>query len=617
MQKQPLSKLLESLLLLVFIVNWSVSHSQNICDGNLGENIFADGNFGSGSQNWLPFDPGIAPGYIYQTNPPPDDGFYMITNDIGDWPWVYDTWLQVEDNSTDPDGYMMVVNASFDPGIFYENIVDNLCENTLYEFTADIINLIRSWATDHNDPNVDFLLDDVVVFSTGTIPKNESWNKYGFTFTTNPGQTSLKLSLRNNAPGGIGNDLALDNISFRACGPSAFVNAETSVLLCENGQGLTISAEIPVVQFVQWQLSIDNGVNWADIPTAIELEYFHQDLSPGIYLYRYLSATTIENLMNSKCRIISDIFSVEVLPITFEVERIICEGDLLEFGTQELSSSGTFIESFISESGCDSIVTLNLEVRDEPEFEIDYVVTDPACQGLFPGSIQVNNVSGGIEPYTYSLDENVNTIGFFEDLQVGSYTITIVDSIGCEDSFTHLLNEEIPFFLDAGSDFDIKLGESVFPIVNHNYSLVDIEWSAHNDISCSDCIDPEIFPLQDGEYILTAENDRGCVLSDTILVRVDDTKNVFIPNSFSPNQDGINDVFEIYSQLNIVKEIKNFLVYDRWGNMIFDGKTSNTFSWDGTFDNRPASLGMYVYFIEIEYIDSIIEKLTGSISITL
>ena len=54
----------------------------SICTGSLGENIFPNGDFGSGLPNILPTDPGLAPGYIYQLNPPPNDGYYCITNNM-------------------------------------------------------------------------------------------------------------------------------------------------------------------------------------------------------------------------------------------------------------------------------------------------------------------------------------------------------------------------------------------------------------------------------------------------------------------------------------------------------------------------------------------------------
>jgi len=132
------------------------------CTGNLGENIFTEGDFGSGPANILTPDPGIAPGFLYQPNPPPNDGFYTITNDMRSWAFAFPAWETFADNSNDPNGYMMVVNAAFDPGKFYEQ-------------------------------QVDFSIDDVSQFTTGLIPETGTWNTYGFTFTTPAGSTTTAI----------------------------------------------------------------------------------------------------------------------------------------------------------------------------------------------------------------------------------------------------------------------------------------------------------------------------------------------------------------------------------------------------------------------------------------
>ena len=204
-------------------------------------NIFEEGDFGSGEDIFLQEDPGIAPGYVY-TAGPPEDGFYTITNNLGNWPELFDCWLPVQDNSSDPNGYMMVVNATFEPGIFYEEVVDDLSENTEYEFTADILNLI-STDCDLMDPNVAFLIDGVAQFETGPIVESNGWMSYGFSFTTAPGQTSVQLSLRNNAPGGQGNDLALDNITFRPS-PEKYSYAYSEISYDDKDSTIYLSGKI-------------------------------------------------------------------------------------------------------------------------------------------------------------------------------------------------------------------------------------------------------------------------------------------------------------------------------------------------------------------------------------
>ncbi|MEL6943554.1 MAG: hypothetical protein AAFO82_12865, partial [Bacteroidota bacterium] len=147
-----------------------------ICTGNLGDNIFEEGDFGEGSANNIQQNPNIAPGYQYTPFGPPPDGFYTITNNTGAWSGLYGTWMELRDNSSDPNGYMMVVNASFSQGNFYEQIIDGLCENTLYVFSADIINVVKESVTNHIFPNVSFLINEETQYTTGDIPQTEQWN---------------------------------------------------------------------------------------------------------------------------------------------------------------------------------------------------------------------------------------------------------------------------------------------------------------------------------------------------------------------------------------------------------------------------------------------------------
>ncbi|MBK7939178.1 MAG: hypothetical protein IPJ82_19820 [Lewinellaceae bacterium] len=98
------------------------------CTGNLGDNIFPDGDFGSGLPNVIPVNPNLAPGYTYQKNPPPNDGSYSIANSTVGWgSFAANTWIKIEDKGPEPNGYMMVVNASYQPGLFYQKVVQ-VCE---------------------------------------------------------------------------------------------------------------------------------------------------------------------------------------------------------------------------------------------------------------------------------------------------------------------------------------------------------------------------------------------------------------------------------------------------------------------------------------------------------
>ncbi|MCI5082331.1 MAG: hypothetical protein MRY78_11570, partial [Saprospiraceae bacterium] len=287
------------------------------CSGLRGENILPDGDFGSGQSNTLEFDPGFAPGYIYTTDPPPSDGDYTITNNTTSWgDFALNGWINTGDNSADPEGYMMVVNATVQPGAFFQRTVD-VCENTNYEFSVDVINVVEPIGVQRIQPLVDFQIDGLTLYSTGNVPQDGQWHTYGFSFTTAPGVSEVTLTLLNNAPGGIGNDLALDNISFLACGPEVETGAVAEGPYCpgdpaEISIGIGPGLDDPIIQ---WQLSLDGGNNWENTGTPSTDTFLVINSLPYQAQYRALVAESEANLANIACSALSEPILFDFSPI--------------------------------------------------------------------------------------------------------------------------------------------------------------------------------------------------------------------------------------------------------------------------------------------------------------
>lgn len=600
--------------------------AQEICTGNLGENIFEAGDFGSGVSNLIPSDPGIAPGYVYTLSPPPNDGFYTITNNTGSWSGLFPTWLRVMDNSNDPRGYMMVVNASYSAGIFYEQDVDGLCENTLYEFSADILNLIMAQVAGHIRPNVSFLINDEVRYSTGDIPQNERWNIYGFTFSTGPGETSVKLTLRNNAPGGIGNDLALDNISFRACGPMALILPLEVANICEDGAPIALNATIQGDQYaapaLQWQQSFDEGATWEDIPGATGPSIQHTQLAGGYYYYRYLLAASPDNLANSKCRVISNVKVVYVQPKFHSVADTICAGSSYLFGNTPLTSAGTYIDTLLSSIGCDSIVTLTLSLVPALGLSAEVASSDPSCAGYRDGAIEVSNVRNFYPPVTISLDGMAVTAeaASFPNLGGGAYLVSVIDRFGCRLDYDAALNEPDSLRINLGAGQAIGLGEELTLPVTANYPLAGAEWSPPELVICDDdCLKPLIQPLRTTTFTLTGVTANGCTATDSVRIEVKEVRAVYIPNAFSPNEDGRNDRFTLFAGLPNVQEVVNMQVFGRWGALIFERSNFSpndlSLGWDGRFKGREAPAGTYAYVFRVRFLDEVELEYTGAVEL--
>ena len=610
------------LLFILFSLIMTPNLFAQFCEGDLGENIFTEGDFGAGTANVLLTDPGIAPGYIYITNPPPLDGEYLITNNIALWGDSFD-WIQPQDNSDDPNGYMLVVNASIAAGLFYEQQIDGLCENTLYEFSADIINLLNT--TNPNiKPNVSFLIDGTESFSTGDIPENGTWNTYGFTFTTTPGQTSVVLALQNNAPGGQGNDLAIDNIAFRACGPQTVIlpAAAEEINICADGAPLDLNANIIGTEYdspaIQWQQSFDGGITWEDIVGANDFTFTHSELIDGDYYYRYILANGNANLSNEKCRVISSSKIINVIPnlLTTTIDTI-CDGLDYMLGGNSFNTSGTYKDTLVSSTGCDSIVTLELTVVPDTDITANITPTNITCTDLTDGTIVIDSIMNGALPYSFFIDgemTNAQTL----NLAIGNYQVTITDRYGC--SLENNLNIESPpsFTIDIGDDMTIALGETVSLEVITDNDVEDYFWTpAELNDDCTDPCDKIAFaPLNNMAVTVKASTLSGCEAQDSIFITINKNTNIAIPSAFSPNGDGLNDFFGFQGNLPIIQEIQSFRVFNRWGQVVYNA-TNNTSSngWDGTIKDTPAPLGVYPYAIDILFIDGEIITYQGAVTL--
>ncbi|WP_235291167.1 gliding motility-associated C-terminal domain-containing protein [Portibacter lacus] len=109
-----------------------------------------------------------------------------------------------------------------------------------------------------------------------------------------------------------------------------------------------------------------------------------------------------------------------------------------------------------------------------------------------------------------------------------------------------------------------------------------------------------------GEYIVSVVSSQGCEIDVLLML---DVFGVFIPNIFSPNQDGFNDTFTIIGEADQF-QVQEFKIYDRLGNMVFSG-----YEWDGTWKGSPIAEGVYTYFLRLKIGNGKTELKTGSITL--
>ena len=126
-------------------------------------------------------------------------------------------------------------------------------------------------------------------------------------------------------------------------------------------------------------------------------------------------------------------------------------------------------------------------------------------------------------------------------------------------------------------------------------------------------------PIEDIVYSLTVVDTNGCEGFDDVLIEVDKNRNVYIPNTFTPNGDGTNDVFRVYAGVG-VNRITKFQVFDRWGESVFEAtdlipNDLGPDGWDGTFKGEFMNPGVFIYLIEVEFVDGVVLLYRGDITL--
>jgi gliding motility-associated-like protein len=305
------------LLLVVFSFARIICSSAQLCTGSLGDPV-VNITFGDGSTNNGGYTPTNA--YTYTNSSCPNDGFYTITKSTTNC--FNNSWHTVNADHTG-NGAFMLVNASYTPGDFLVTKVTDLCPNTTYEFAAWIMNVI---IRNSIKPNITFSIETTAgailqQFSTGDILETTQpeWKQYGFFFKTPINNPEIILRMTNNAPGGIGNDIGLDDITFRPCGAitltSSIQGNNNIVEECEdNTHFYKLESSIStgyVDPFFQWQLSMDSGKIWKDIPNAIAPTYLCNVKDSGNYWYR-ITVTERTSATITACRIVSNNIVINV-----------------------------------------------------------------------------------------------------------------------------------------------------------------------------------------------------------------------------------------------------------------------------------------------------------------
>jgi len=279
-------------------------------------------------------------------------------------------------------------------------------------------------------------------------------------------------------------------------------------------------------------------------------------------------------------------------------------------------------------NGCTDQVSFTLT---EPT-PVQAVIPDPADPRCFgettPFTVTMASGGVGMDPldYTFQIDRNgLNfPLGQQANIFAGAHIITIEDPNGCtfEDSIFVDQPEQISVAFTP-ANVTVELGDSMYqlnPEVTSSLPLDSIIWSPGDFLSATNILTPIVEPLENTQYTLTITDINGCTASASVLVELDRNRNVYVPNGISPNGDGRNDEFRVYACRG-VRSIQSARLFDRWGGLIYEGLDlapvcdGGLVLWDGEINGQEAPIGVYVYVIEVEFIDGVTFTYRGDVTV--
>lgn len=424
----------KTIILLCFFTALGNKIQAQIC--SFGDPVFIE-NFGYGNSRLGPslnqdpntnVHPNFRPADLYEyvgSGSVSWDQYSIIKNPRDAAPGGTATWNDdfpdhTPDNIDNGNGYLYYCDALNDLKVFYAQKIDGLCPNIEYELSA--------WFAKTNppdyyiDPNIKLIIgftdinDDtigsIVETDTGSIEGEGAnrWHRKSLIFTVPIGAENIYFMLKNNVAGSAGNDLAIDDIEVRPCGPEIEItdqlaNTVINSLQCVGNpytKDISLSANIPANFVMQWQESTTDGV-WTDIinENSSTLNYSISLDTNSSHSFRIKFAHNLSNLLNNACN----------------------------FNTQEIVYNQIITQEIIN------FAISNVTISETNTIKVDIISS---------------NIDGD---YYFQLDDGIpQRSNIFENALVGLRLITVIDASTCNAIYKEVLVLDVPKFITPNND---------------------------------------------------------------------------------------------------------------------------------------------------------------------
>lgn len=274
----------------------------------------------------------------------------------------------------------------------------------------------------------------------------------------------------------------------------------------------------------------------------------------------------------------------------------------VDCATPSTTTSGdiTYVVTGTSSQGCSAKDSVAVRVKDK--FTMTRSTSDSVCRG---SSKKIS--ASGAHTYEWtpsaSLDNATSSSPTATPDTTTIYRVIGTDDINCfkDTGFITIKVNPLPS-VEAGVDKTINVGQSVdlMPIISPD--VTQVIWLPTFGLDRSSWPGITVKPTENTEYTVEAKNRGGCMARDRVTVFVIcNGSNIFIPNTFSPNADGVNDIF--YPRGTGLFKIRSMRIFTRWGEMVFDktnfDANNSSYGWDGTSKGKGLAPDVFVYTLEV------------------
>ena len=595
-----------------YLDNPSVQNPISSAPGNItyyltsekkGNNLIINGDFSTGNT-------AFTSAYNYAASNITEGQFF-----VGPSPRAWNASLSNCGDHTTGNGNMMLVNGAPTADVKVWTQTVTVVPNTNYSFGTWIQAL---WPPNPAQLRFSINNNDVGSLITASLPTC-TWTQF-YTTWNSGNATTATISIVNKNTLVIGNDFALDDISF-----TPIIITRDSVKITVESPKINTSSDSSICIGSPMQISTSGASSYI--------------WSPASGLSNYQIANPIANPTSTTKYVVTgtnsfgctakDSITVTVKPnptIILSNDTLICSGSSLQLSASGGSSySWSPINSLSNNSisnpiatpviattykvivtnadNCSSTDSIRVDVKQPGSFTVN-----PSSQLCVGDSLQLNATGGHIYNWnpTSSLSNNniANPYAFPTTTTV--YDVIITDTL-CNNSEVHTttvaVNPLPSLTTSKSNDVDCSTANSYLNVTGAE----QYAWTPSGTLNNPRISNPIASPFTTTTYIVSGKDGNGCSNTDsiTVLVTANNSGNYLMPNAFTPNNDGLNDCFGIYNW-GLVTQLE-FSIYNRWGQRIFY-TTNPANCWNGNFNAVPQIPGVYSYVISANNACGVIKR---------